>query len=220
MITNYGMDNFVIILVFGLAFLVVSYWIRNIWWLASLFAIIGFILVFMAFWFFRDPERETPKTALTDNSLIVSPADGKILEITEDYEQNYMKGKTLRISIFLSPLDVHVNRIPISGTVEYFDYIKGKKLIASEKEASSENQQTHFGVSNDKGKILFKQIVGILARRLVWDINIGDTVIVGNRFGMMKFGSRMDIHLPINTEIKVQVGDKVKAGITYLAKLR
>lgn len=220
MITNYGMDNFVIILIFGLAFLAVSYWIRNIWWLASLFAIIGFILVFMAFWFFRDPERETPKTALTDNSLIVSPADGKILEITEDYEQNYMRGKTLRISIFLSPLDVHVNRIPISGTVEYFDYVKGKKLVASEQDASTENQQTHFGVSNDKGKILFKQIVGILARRLVWDIKIGDSVIVGKRFGMMKFGSRMDIHLPINTEIKVQVGDKVKAGITYLAKLR
>jgi phosphatidylserine decarboxylase len=217
MITNYGIDNFIIMLVLGVISLISAYWLRNIWWLAIIFLLIGIILVFMAFWFFRDPERITPDEALKNNSIVISPADGTILEITKDFEPNYLKSKTMRISIFLSPLDVHVNRIPMNGTIEYFDYVRGLKMIASEKEASNKNQQTRIGLSNDKGKILFKQLVGILARRLVWDIKVGDKVTAGQRFRMMKFGSRMDIHLPIGSQINVKIGDKVKAGVTFLA---
>lgn len=219
MITNYGIGNFIILSLIGAISITAGILLRNYWYLTVLFSLIGLFLIFIAFWFFRDPERITPKEAIQDNSIVVSPADGTILEIADDYEPEYFKSATKRISIFLSPMDVHVNRVPMSGVVEYFNFVYGKKLIASEKEASSENQQSHFGVRNDKGKILFKQIVGILARRLVWDIKVGDTVRVGQRFGMMKFGSRMDIHLPVETQIKVKVGEKVKAGITFIAKL-
>lgn len=219
MITNYGIENFVIILIIGLFLLTGAYFLRNLWYLSVLLGLIGLFLIFIAFWFFRDPERKTPEQALQDKSIIVSPADGTILEIADDFEPDYFKGPTRRISIFLSPFDVHVNRVPLSGKIEHFNFVRGKKLVASEKEASKENQQTHFGLRNEKGKILFKQIVGILARRLVWDIKVGDSVTVGQRFGMMKFGSRMDIHVPVGTKINVKVGDKVKAGITFLAHL-
>jgi len=219
MITNYGIENFVIILIIGILFTSLAYFLRNIWFISILMAIIGLFLIFIAFWFFRDPDRITPEKAIKSQTIVVSPADGTILEIADDFESNYFKSDSKRISIFLSPFDVHVNRIPLSGVIEYFNFVRGKKLIASEKEASTENQQTLFGLKNDKGKILFKQIVGILARRLVWDINVGDSVKVGQRFGMMKFGSRMDIHLPVGSQIKVKIGDKVTAGVTFLAKL-
>ncbi|OGU59993.1 MAG: phosphatidylserine decarboxylase [Ignavibacteria bacterium GWF2_33_9] len=219
MITNYGIENFIVIFLLGVISLAGAFWLRHLWFLSILLGLLGIFLIFIAIWFFRDPERITPQEALQDNSIIISPADGHIMEIVDDFEPDYFKDSTKRISIFLSPLDVHVNRVPMNGIVEHFKFVKGKKLIASKEEASAENQQSHFGVSNDKGKILFKQIVGILARRLVWDIKIGDKVKVGQRFGMMKFGSRMDIHLPRNSSIKIKVGDKVTAGISFLAKL-
>lgn len=220
MITNYGIENFIIIFAIGLIGLTSAYFLRSYWYLAIPLGLIGLFLIFIAFWFFRDPERKTPEEAIKNHSIIVSPADGTILEIIDDFEPNYLNGKSKRISIFLSPLDVHVNRVPTTGVIEYFNFVEGRKLIASAQAASNENQQSLFGLKNEFGKILFKQIVGVLARRLVWDIYVGDSVKVGQRFGMMKFGSRMDIHLPPNSEVNVKVGDKVIAGVSFLAKMK
>ncbi len=219
MITRYGIGNFIILIIIGLLSLTGAYFLINFWFLSILFALIGLYIIFIAFWFFRDPERKIPEEALNDRRTILSPADGTIVEIADDFESNYFQEKTKRISIFLSPMDVHVNRIPATGVIEYFKFVAGRKLIASKSEASTQNQQTLFGLQNHYGKVLFKQIVGILARRLVWDIKVGDNVTIGKRFGMMKFGSRMDIHLPANSEIITQVGNKVVAANTILAKL-
>lgn len=219
MITNYGLDNFFIMITIGIISIVIGYFLRHNLFVFIPLLILGIFLILLAIWFFRDPYREVPKDAINNSNIILSPADGTITEIIEETEPNYLKSKTIRITIFLSPLDVHVNRIPMNGIITYFKFVHGKKLVASVPEASSENQQTLFGLENEYGKILFKQIVGILARRLVWDIKPGDTVVAGQKFGMMKFGSRMDIHLPTNSFISVKVGDKVTAGITYLAVL-
>lgn len=219
MITNYGLDNFLIMIAIGISLVVLGILLKNNLWIFLPLLVIGIFLILLAIWFFRDPHREIPNEAIQNSQIILSPADGTITEIVEDDEPFYLKSKTKRITIFLSPLDVHVNRIPMNGVIKYFNFIKGKKLVASLPEASSENQQTLFGLENEYGSILFKQIVGILARRLVWDINVGDSVSAGQKFGMMKFGSRMDIHTSIGSEILVKVGDKVTAGVTFLAKL-
>lgn len=219
MITNYGLDNFLIMIAIGILSIVIGFFLKNNLFIFIPLFIFGIILLLLAFWFFRDPYRKIPKEAVSNSNIILSPADGTITEILEEIEPNYLKTQTKRITIFLSPLDVHVNRIPMNGVIKYFDYARGKKLVASSPEASSQNQQTLFGLENEFGKILFKQIVGILARRLVWDIKPGDTVTAGQKFGMMKFGSRMDIHVPLNSKILVKVGDKVTAGITFLALL-
>lgn len=219
MVTNYGLDNFIPMFLIGLVAIAIGIIFRSYLWLFVVLIAFGTLLILFAFWFFRDPHRQVPEEARTNPALVVSPADGKVIEIVEDFEPNYFNSETVRVSIFLSPLDVHVNRIPMSGVIKYFKFVDGKKLVASVPDASEKNQQTIFGLENEYGKIVFKQIVGILARRLVWDKKIGDTVQVGQKFGMMKFGSRMDIHLPRNSKIRIEVGSKVIAGITILAEL-
>ncbi len=193
--------------------------ITNKIWLSILLGLPGLLLIIFTFIFFRDPDRVIPQEALESEAAVVSPADGKVMEITEIYEDTYLRRKAKQISIFLSPLNVHVNRVPTSGVVKYFKFIPGKFLAAYEPESSVKNSQTHIGVENKYGKILFKQIVGVLARRLVWDIKEGDTLQVGQRFGMMKFGSRMDIMLPVDCEISVKPGDRVVAGETIIARV-
>ncbi len=220
MITQYGIDNFLIMIAIGIFSIVLGFFLKNNLFIFVPLLIVGIILIFLAIWFFRDPYRDIPKEAINNSHIILSPADGRITEIVEEFEPNYLKTGTKRITIFLSPLDVHVNRVPMNGVIKYFDFIKGKKLVASLPEASSQNQQTLFGLENEYGIILFKQIVGILARRLVWDIKIGDTVVAGQKFGMMKFGSRMDICVPTSSNILVKVGDKVTAGISFIALLQ
>ena len=163
--------------------------------------LLSILLFFFTFWFFRDPERIVPSEAKNDSSIIISPADGKITEIVEEIEPHYLNANSKRITIFLSPLDVHVNRLPASGIVEFYHYNKGKFMIASRPKASELNEQSRIGLKTEHGKILFKQIVGAVARRLVCELKIGDTVRVGDRFGMMKFGSRMDVAVPPNTKI-------------------
>ena len=204
---------------FGIILIAIGIIINRLW-LSLILEILGILLIAFTLWFFRDPERKIPNSALNDNSIVISPADGKVVGIAEEMENIYIKDKCKRISIFLSPLDVHVNRSPVTGKVEYFRYLPGEYLVAWHPKSSEKNEQTHIGVINDFGKIFFKQIVGVLARRLVWDINEGDSLTVGQRFGMMKFGSRMDISVDTNSEIKVKVGDKVKAGVTEIARLR
>jgi phosphatidylserine decarboxylase len=226
MLSSYGTSN---IIVMGLAATLLLalgvYFTHTHTFLSVIFYLLAFILYAFTLWFFRDPERTVPAEAINDSTLIVSPADGVITEIVREVEPFYLQSETIRISIFLSPLDVHVNRIPISGQVEFYKYTPGKYIIANHPKASELNEQTKIGVkiksnTDTTRKILFKQIVGIVARRLVCDLKVGDSIKVGDRFGMMKFGSRMDIAVPIDTEIFLKIGDKVRAGETIVAKLR
>ncbi len=167
-------------------------------------------------YFFRDPDRYPPE----GENLMLSPADGKVVLIQPVHEDEYIKGPVTQISIFLSPLDVHVNRNPVSGDLEYVKYFPGKYLMAWEDHASEENERAHFGVKHPSGqKILFKQITGFLARRIVYHIREGDKLTAGERFGIMKFGSRMDILIPEGFEIKVKKGDRTIAGESVIAEL-
>jgi phosphatidylserine decarboxylase len=219
MITRYGYDNVFIMVGLGIVLLVLAVIVPKIW-LAIPLGIAGVLLIAFALWFFRDPDRTIPKQALQDNSIVLSPADGKIVDIKNVTDSIFLGTDGMQVSIFLSPLDVHVNRIPVSGRVDYFNYIPGKYLVAYHPKASLLNEQTHIGVETEYGKLLFKQIVGIVARRLVCELKLGDSVHVGDRFGMMKFGSRMDIIFPPGSEIFVKPGDKVVAGESFLGKLR
>lgn len=177
-------------------------------------------LMSFTFYFFRDPERSIPEGY--DDSMILAPGDGKIV-IVEDIinkEDNlYAKGEPLKqISIFLSPLNVHVNRNPTNGIVKYYKYIEGEYIVAFDHKSSDRNERTEIGIEDRMGrKVLFKQIAGFVARRIVCDLEEGDSVKAGERFGMIKFGSRVDILLKPDTEIKVKINDIVKGGETVVA---
>ncbi|TYP95101.1 phosphatidylserine decarboxylase [Fodinibius salinus] len=174
------------------------------------------LLVAFILFFFRDPDREITE----GDNLILSPADGNIVQIKEVQEDKYIKGKALQISIFLSPMDVHVNRVPVKGELEYLEYEPGIFLVAYDHRASDLNERADFGVRHPSGtKIFFRQITGFLARRIVYHITKGDELRTGDRFGMMKFGSRMDILVPPEVDVNVSEGEKAVAGQTILATI-
>lgn len=184
-------------------------------WQYLVFALLA-VLCFFILYFFRDPDRIIPDST----NKIISPADGKVVLITRADESEYLHQNVTQISIFLSPLNVHVNRIPLSGKLEYLKYYPGKYLMAWEELASEQNERAHFGVLHESGtKVLFKQITGFLARRIVYHLDEGDKVVAGERFGIMKFGSRMDILVPDNISINVQVGDTTVAGETIIGEI-
>lgn len=170
-------------------------------------AVLLLLTLFIVF-FFRDPERAVPE----GKGLIVSPADGKVIVVKDLYEPTYLKQDVTQISIFLSVFNVHVNRSPIEGTVEAVKYNPGKFHVASVDKASLDNEQTAMVITNGKQKILVKQIAGLIARRIVCYAKPGDTVKTGERYGLIRFGSRVDIFLPKNAEVRVKVGDKVKGA--------
>ena len=173
---------------------------------------------FLSIYFFRDPERTLP-TNLSEEVLI-SPADGKVVVVKDVQAVEYLEQEAIQISIFLSPLNVHINRIPVSGVLEYLVYQTGEYLMAWDDRATMDNEQAKFGVKHATGqKILFRQITGFLARRVVYYLNEGDTLQRGKRFGLMKFGSRMDVVLPRSAKVLVKEGDKVVAGESIIAKL-
>jgi len=174
------------------------------------------VLVAFILYFFRDPDREvTP-----GDNLVISPADGNVVQIKDVEEDRYIQGPAKQISIFLSPMDVHVNRVPMTGTVEYLEYEPGIFLVAYDHRASELNERADFGVKHASGtKIFFRQITGFLARRIVYHMDVGDEITAGDRFGMMKFGSRMDILVPVDVEVNVSEGDKAVAGETILATI-
>ncbi len=173
----------------------------------------GFLFIFN-FFFLRDPERRTPE----GDSIIISPADGTIIKITEVDEPIYLKGKSQLISVFMSVLNVHVNRIPINGIVDYIDYKKGRYLAAFHDKATDINEQSMIGIQGNKGKIYVKQIAGLLARRIVYHLKLNESVRAGERFGLIRYGSRLDIYVPPDAKIKVQLKQKVKSGVTILAE--
>jgi phosphatidylserine decarboxylase len=173
-------------------------------------------LLFMLY-FFRDPERETP----TDGTLVVSGADGVIRAVEPMFEKNFLKTDTIRISIFLSPFNVHINRAPIAGTVKALAYTPGRHLLTLRNKASEVNEHSSILIEGEQTRCLVKQIVGPVVRRVVYWLSDGQVLTKGERIGMMKFGSRMDVYLPkTDVAISVNVGDNVFAGITVLAKLR
>ena len=171
-------------------------------------------------YFFRDPEREPPHEA-AEGRLILAPADGKVVAVgVEEDEPLYLEGPARRISIFLSPLNVHVNRVPTDGVIEHVNYVPGDYLVAWHPKASEKNERSELGLRHPNGtKVLFKQIAGAMARRIVYHLEVGDTVKAGDRFGIVKFGSRMDVLVPPGVAFDVQEGDRVKAGRTVLGRL-
>ncbi|MDA1333774.1 MAG: phosphatidylserine decarboxylase family protein [Bacteroidetes bacterium] len=186
-------------------------------WLGWVITSFGLVLLFFNLWFFRDPKRTIPDV---DEWTLLSPADGKVVLIQDVHEPLYLKGPAKQISIFLSPLNVHVNRTPIGGVVEFDDYVPGDYLVAWHEKASELNERSQLGVRHSSGqKVLFKQIAGAVARRIVYHVTVGDEVTTGDRFGIVKFGSRMDILMPPGTEILVSVGDRVSGGLDRLARL-
>lgn len=165
--------------------------------------------------FFRDPERTTPQ----GEGLVIAPADGKIITVRQVDEKEYLGSTATLISIFMSPLNVHVNRNPIAGTVGHLRYVKGEYFAAFEDKASEKNEQMVIGIQNSRGRVLFKQIAGFLARRIVCTLKMGEQVKAGERFGMIKFGSRVDVFVPAQSTVRAKVGDQTVAGETVLAEL-
>lgn len=165
--------------------------------------------------FFRDPERTVP----AGDDLVVAPADGRIISVGPVTEPVYINGDALRVCIFMSPLDVHVNRFPVSGRVGYMEHVAGRFTPAFRDKASEDNERTLIGIDRGGVKILFKQISGSLARRIVADVTVGQQAVAGKRFGMIKLGSRVDVLLPPSAKVAVRVNDRAVAGQTVIARL-
>jgi phosphatidylserine decarboxylase len=179
--------------------------------------LLAVVLTVVALWvayFFRDPERTGPRGP----QLVVAPADGLVLPIVEVDEPNFLHGRAIRISIFMNVFNVHVNRYPIDGTVRYLHYNPGKFIAASRDKASLENEQMSVGIESGARKLLVRQIAGLIARRIVTYSHDGDQAAQGARFGLIRFGSRVDVFAPVGTAIKVHAGQRVSAGTTVLAE--
>jgi phosphatidylserine decarboxylase len=199
---------------------------RRSWglWLAA------FVLLLLALWvayFFRDPERTGDRGA----SLIVAPADGKLIMITDVDEPSFVKGRAVRLSIFMNVFNVHVNRYPIDGVVSYVHYNKGKFFNAAAEKSSLENEQMSVGLETapadssrttrvgDVHRVLVRQIAGLIARRIVTYSKVGERVKQGDRMGIIRFGSRVDVFLPVGSVIRAKLGDVTAAGVTVLGEL-
>ena len=187
---------------------------RRSWglWLAAL------VLLLLALWvayFFRDPERTGERGPL----LVVSPADGKLIMITEVDEPTFIGGRAVRLSIFMNVFNVHVNRYPVDGVIKYVHYNKGKFFNAATEKSSLENEQMSVGIESGRHRILVRQIAGLIARRIVTYSKVGEAVKQGDRMGIIRFGSRVDVFLPTSSTLRAKVGDDTVAGVTILAQL-
>lgn len=177
---------------------------------------VSLALTLFVLFFFRDPERPVAEGA----GVVVSPADGRVIVVKDVYEPTYLKQEVKQISIFLSVFNVHVNRAPVEGTVEVVKYNPGKFHVASVDKASLDNEQTAMVIANGQRKILVKQVAGLIARRIVCYAKPGDAIKKGERYGLIRFGSRVDIFLPKDAELKVKVGDRVKGARDVIGVLK
>lgn len=179
--------------------------------------LMGFSLVFLVLilQFFRNPLRKT----IVNDSHVIAPADGKVVVIEEVEETEYFKDKRIQVSIFMSPINVHVNRNPISGLVKYAKYHPGKYLVAWHPKSSTENERTTVVIANSRTEVLFRQIAGALAKRIVYYVKEGQQVQQGSEMGFIKFGSRIDLYLPLNATINVALNQKTRGGETVVATL-
>ena len=193
----------------------VSIYFLEMW---SLVIIIPLLVIYaLVFWFFRVPNRDI----LDHTENVIAPVDGKVVMIKEVEETEFLKEKAIQVSIFMSPLNVHICRYPVSGNVIYKKYHPGKYLVAWHEKSSTENERTTVAVESlTNHKVVFRQIAGYVARRIVFYCNEGDTAKAGHEFGFIKFGSRMDIFLPLDTEIICKIGDKTKGGIDVIARMQ
>jgi phosphatidylserine decarboxylase len=180
--------------------------------------LLAFVLTLFALWvayFFRDPER----TGARGDQLVIAPADGKVVLIQDVDEPSFMGGRSKRVSIFMNVFDVHVNRYPVSGTVKYVHYNPGKFLNAAAEKSSLENEQMSVGIETSRGRILVRQIAGLIARRIVTYSKEGEAVQQAQRMGLIRFGSRVDVFLPPGAVLRVKIGDVTVAGTTVIAEL-
>jgi phosphatidylserine decarboxylase len=164
--------------------------------------------------FFRDPERAGPR----GDEIVLAPADGKVVSVTDMDEPAFFGERATRISIFMNVFDCHVNRYPTDGSVAYRHYQSGRFLHAADEKASADNEQSSIGLATQHGKVLVRQIAGLIARRIVTDHAVGATVRQGERLGMIRFGSRVDLFLPRGTRVLVREGDRTRVGVTEVAR--
>ncbi|MGE5860172.1 MAG: phosphatidylserine decarboxylase family protein [Ignavibacteria bacterium] len=211
MFTKYGYSTLGIICIVAFIIISGSLFLNNAY-LKSGIIVLTLLFVLLSLNFFRDPERITPAQV----NLLISPADGTVLFVKNVAGNEFINGPAKQISIFMSPLDVHVNRIPIDGTVEYLRYHEGKFIAAFEDKSSENNERAEYGITGRYGKVFFRQVAGFIARRIVYELKLGDSVNRGERFGMIKFGSRVDVVVPDIWIEKVKKDEKVFAGETIL----
>ncbi|GAB3757691.1 phosphatidylserine decarboxylase family protein [Spirosoma pomorum] len=175
------------------------------------------VILLLVVQFFRIPNRQLTQ----HEAQVIAPADGTVVVIEETDEDEYFKGRRRQISIFMSPLNVHVNRNPVSGIVKYFKYYPGKYLVAWHPKSSTENERTTVVIQAANGvEVLFRQIAGAVARRIVWYVKEGQPVEQGSEMGFIKFGSRVDVFVPLDADVKVNIGDRMRGGVTVLAELK
>ncbi|MFY8020620.1 MAG: phosphatidylserine decarboxylase family protein [Bacteroidia bacterium] len=207
---------FITLLVLGIINFPIIQFLPEMVWLQNIVLFISLVLLIIVLQFFRNPGVQVTE----GENLVISPADGKVVVIEEVDEDEFFKGKRLQVSVFMSPFNVHVNRNPISGIVKYFKYHPGKYLVAWHPKSSTENERTTTVIEKNNGvQVLFRQIAGALAKRIVWYVKEGQPVKQGGEMGFIKFGSRVDIFLPLDAKVKVELNQKVKGGKTVLAEI-
>ena len=184
-------------------------------WTLWLLAIVVTLIALWVAYFFRDPERKGERGA----QLVVAPADGRLIMMTEVDEPGFIQGRAVRVSIFMNVFSVHVNRYPVDGVVKYVHYNKGKFFNAATEKSSIENEQMSVGIESGAKRILVRQIAGLIARRIVTYSRVGDAVHQGDRMGIIRFGSRVDVFVPPSARMRAKVGDLTTAGVTVLAEL-
>ena len=201
-----GVGASIVLLAAGIIF-------RNDW----LFWGVGLCGVFVGcvIFFFRDPER----VISAGENDVVSPADGKVAAVVREHNSEFFQGEVIRVSIFLSVFNVHINRIPFTGTAAYYRYIPGAFLAAFKEEASQRNERTIVGITRGSSKVAFKQIAGIIARRIVCTVQEGQKVTAGERCGLIKFGSRVDVLLSLDAEVIIKKGQRVYGGLTIIGRI-
>ena len=215
MFTKYGYTTIGIVAVIVFLLISLSFFVQNNA-LKILIVVVAAAILLLTLNFFRDPERKVPGK----KGIIVTPADGKVIVIKKNINNHFVGENSNQISVFMSPLNVHVNRIPIDGKVRHIKYYEGKFIAAFEDKASENNERMETGIVTNDGNILFTQIAGFLARRIVNELKIGDEVKIGERFGMIKFGSRLDIFVPAKFTPVVNLNDNVYAGETILFEIK
>ncbi|PQJ78584.1 phosphatidylserine decarboxylase family protein [Polaribacter porphyrae] len=210
-----GYKIILVTFIFCIAVILLAEKFLDIIWLSKTIQVLAVAFLIIVLQFFRNPKR---LTSLNDNTII-APVDGKVVVIEEVEEPEYFKDKRIQVSIFMSPINVHVTRYAMSGIVKYSKYHPGKYLVAWHPKASTENERTTVVLKNETiGEILYRQIAGALAKRIVNYAKEGDKVTQGTDAGFIKFGSRVDVYLPLGTKINVNLGDKVKGGVQVIAE--
>jgi phosphatidylserine decarboxylase len=213
-------EGFKIIFIALLLLVLINYCVYNflasIEFLPRLVLAISIVVFAFVVQFFRNPDRNI----IANEKYLLAPADGKVVVIEETTENEYFQDKRMQVSIFMSPLNVHVNRNPADGTVRYFKYHPGKYLVAWHPKSSTENERTTLVIAmKNNVEILLRQIAGAMAKRIIWYVKQGETVEQGEEFGFITFGSRVDVFLPLDTKIRVKIGDKTVGGKTVLAEI-